>query len=77
MTIGGFLFGVALLAVIGGRVLIQYITSDPCEGSGNFRNNEYYGNSDCDDDDTESTKKELTNEVAKLSKKINYLNKER
>lgn len=75
MALQGFLFGCALLVIAGGGVLVKYITRDPCEGSGNFRDPVYY---DDDEDDNESAEtEELTSEVANLSKKIDTFNRRR
>jgi hypothetical protein len=71
MTFSGFLFGCALLIIVGGKVLLSYISSDPCEGSGNRRSSLHYDYDDNEDD--ESTETDVTQEIAKLSKKIDDL----
>ena len=72
MVLNGFLFGCALLVIVGAKVFMTYISHDPCEGSGNFRDQVYY---DYEDDDESTEKEELTKDMNDLSKKIDKFNR--
>jgi len=42
VTLNGFLFGCALVVIVGVKVLVSYIAYDPCKGDGNFRKSNYF-----------------------------------
>ena len=54
-SIGGALFGCAMLVVIAVKVFGRYLFEDPCEGDGNYNPpmDMFYYEDEDDDDDTE------------------------
>lgn len=69
----GALLGCALLVIAGFKFLGKFISKNPCEGSGNFREPLDYGYEEKNEELEDETVYSLEEELKKLSTKVKNL----